>query len=848
MPRISLRTYEKEIEELIDLNRLQEVIAHCRHILQYFPKNISTYRILGKTFLEEKQYAETADVFARVLTVYPDDFISHVGMSIVRENEKNLDAAIWHMELAFDSQPSNIAIQEELKRLFNLRDGTHPEKIRLTRGALVRMYARGELFQQAIAEIKSALLEDPKRIDLEVLLAKMFYLSGDQTEALELSNRIIIELPYCYEVNKILVEILASSDNPENLNKYIGRLKDLNPYEEFVGTKYISEDQVPDEQVILEKLTEIPTSKTSPDAGWVKDIEEIWQEQGSTVPVERLPGITEFASPQTQIENQIHETETEKQSDNLNASLEGSLMNNSDSVIQNNPNGSEDSNIPDWMRSSGWIPPSGDQPDAAGQQAPSFSDSQPDEAAPADIPDWLKSLAPEQNLTSNEPTPAPDFIKDLENTEEPTLTQPEESQSHNDWMNEMISENSKSEETEESELPDWLKNFEVDEKNEPASKDDLPDWLNSLKENEEKTQSVSDSALLNPLLSLPEEPVNTNPEENPSVFTEGPLGNHVTRVLNNSEIAGLKEGQPESLLHPENVPLPSDWKSTLLQDEGSSESEPDSESSTSNIPAWVNSALDQNPSLQEEISQATPEAESAINIQPPDETDGISESTISKETGDDLLEWLRDLKPADSEADSVLGETPETAEQQSEVETPDFDFTAQLDRLQQINEGQQPPVEEPTTVPETMIPAEMAEKPNLVEESQLTESLHVEPVLVKQEINQDEEEFTTLIEEAAPIASEEPKTEQLEEVSSVVFTEPAVEYKEPLSNLTELANSIESGANLKQSLHELKALSQEKSGDYFVWELLGDAYAKSGDLKNALLSYNKAEEILIKPQ
>lgn len=848
MPRISLRTYEKEIEELIDLNRLQEVIAHCRHILQYFPKNISTYRILGKTFLEEKQYTETADVFARVLTVYPDDFISHVGMSIVRENEKNLDAAIWHMELAFDSQPSNIAIQEELKRLFNLRDGTHPEKIRLTRGALVRMYARGELFQQAIAEIKSALLEDPKRIDLEVLLAKMFYLSGDQTEALELSNRIIIELPYCYEVNKILAEILASSDNPENLNKYIGRLKDLNPYEEFVGTKYISEDQVPDEQVILEKLTEIPTSKTSPDAGWVKDIEEIWQEQGSTVPVERLPGITEFTSPQTQIENQIHETETEKQSDNLNASLEGSLMNNSDSVIQNNPNGSEDSNIPDWMRSSGWIPPSGDQPDAAGQQAPSFSDSQPDEAAPADIPDWLKSLAPEQNLTSTEPNPAPDFIKDLENTEEPTPTLPEESQSPNDWMNEMISENSKSEETEESELPDWLKNFEVDEKTEPASKDGLPDWLNSLKENEEKTQSVSDSALLNPLLSLPEEPVNTNPEENPSVFTEAPLENRVTRILNNSEISDLKEGQPESLLHPENVPLPSDWKSTLVQDEVSSESEPDSESSTSNIPAWANSALDQNPSLQEEISQATPEAKSVINIQPADETVGISESTISKETGDDLLEWLRDLKPADSEADSVLGESPETAEQQSEVETPDFDFTAQLDRLQQINEAQQPPVEEPTTVPETMIPAEMAEKTNLAEESQLTESLHVEPVLVKQEINQDEEEFTTLIEEAAPTASEEPKTEQLEEVSSVVFTEPAVEYKEPLSNLTELANSIESGANLKQSLHELKALSQEKSDDYFVWELLGDAYAKSGDLKNALLSYNKAEEILIKPQ
>jgi tetratricopeptide (TPR) repeat protein len=70
MPRISLRTYENEIEELIEHNKINEAIAHCRQILQFFPKNISTYRILGKAFLEGKQYKETADIFYRVLTFF----------------------------------------------------------------------------------------------------------------------------------------------------------------------------------------------------------------------------------------------------------------------------------------------------------------------------------------------------------------------------------------------------------------------------------------------------------------------------------------------------------------------------------------------------------------------------------------------------------------------------------------------------------------------------------------------------------------------------------------------------------------------------------------------------------
>src|SRR3990172_6919335 len=114
MASISLRAYNREIESLIDQGQAEEAIAHCMHILQSVPKNIASYRLLGKALLELRRYTDAVDIFQRVLSSVPDDFVSHVGMSIIRENEKNLDASIWHMERAYEPQPANAAIQDEL--------------------------------------------------------------------------------------------------------------------------------------------------------------------------------------------------------------------------------------------------------------------------------------------------------------------------------------------------------------------------------------------------------------------------------------------------------------------------------------------------------------------------------------------------------------------------------------------------------------------------------------------------------------------------------------------------------------------------------------------------------------
>jgi len=190
MAKVSLRAYNQEIETMIDRGHLDEAIAHAKHILKTFPKHLDTYRLLGKAYLEYKKFPEAADIFSRVLVSVPSDFVANVGMSIVRDEENKLDDAIWHMERAFETQPSNAAIQSELQRLYGRREGTSPPRIRMTRGALAYMYVQGELYPQAISEIKSVLKDDPGRNDMQALLARAYYRSGLKNDAAEIASSV----------------------------------------------------------------------------------------------------------------------------------------------------------------------------------------------------------------------------------------------------------------------------------------------------------------------------------------------------------------------------------------------------------------------------------------------------------------------------------------------------------------------------------------------------------------------------------------------------------------------------------------------------------------------------------
>ncbi len=504
MAIIPLRAYNREIEGMIDNGQLDEAVAHCRHILATFPKYIASYRLLGKAHLEQQRISDATDIFQRVLSSVPDDFIANVGMSIIREDENNLDAAIWHMELAYEAQPANLAIQDELLRLYGRRDGMQPPKVRLTRGALARMYAKGGLFDQAIAELRVAISEDPNRPDLQLLLAQMFYQTSQRVEAVETCGNIIKKIPYCLEANRILAVSLSDSKGSEAIKNYRQIVISLDPYFAFAGPDTISSDQVPENAVNIERLewkSGIQVGETHTQPNWATSLGISIEKQAE----EKLPDWLKSAEAPTPAPTPTDEKAASSVSPFIWDTQEVEKI----ITDTSKPEGE----IPDWMKDAGWKPATGEA-----TEAPEDTTQAPDEAKPeepvaevpasgdlenAEIPDWLRGIAPE-SVTG----------------EETETTQPGEDSLSSPWLEQHQPGPTDS-------IIQWLEEKKPetpitpsvqDESLAVSGEDEMPDWLKDLElpqTPDEKTGEPAESApvLTSPLSPLIEQPAQSEPLE-----------------------------------------------------------------------------------------------------------------------------------------------------------------------------------------------------------------------------------------------------------------------------------------------------------------------------------------------
>jgi tetratricopeptide (TPR) repeat protein len=459
MTIIPLRAYNREIEGLIDNGQLDEAVAHCRHIMATFPKHIASYRLLGKSHLEQQRISDATDIFQRVLSAIPDDFIANVGMSIIREDENNLDASIWHMELAYEAQPSNVAIQDELRRLYGRRDGIQPPKVRLTRGALARMYAKGGLFDQAIAELRGAISEDPNRPDLQLLLAQMFFQISQRVEAVETCVNILKKLPFCLAANQILAVCLPESEQSDSRSNYRQIAISMDPYFAFASADSITSEQVAENAVNIEKLewkSGIQVSEATAQPAWAASL-----------------GISLGKPQEEKLPDWLKGTETPKPVEPATDAQPGVSpfiwdTQEVEKIIIDGPK--PESEVPDWMKDAGWKPATeeAEQPSAEAVIEPSpIIPAQEESPIKADIPDWLRGIAPEGVL---EDETSGSQSKETETTI-PWLEKktPGPTDSIIQWLEDTnpeipstsaISEADSIDITEE-EIPDWLKDLDL---------------------------------------------------------------------------------------------------------------------------------------------------------------------------------------------------------------------------------------------------------------------------------------------------------------------------------------------------------------------------------------------------
>lgn len=505
MAKVSLRVYNQEIEAMIDRGQLDEAVAHCKHILKTFPKHLETYRLLGKAYLEYKRYPDAADIFPRVLVAVPNDFVANVGMSIIRDEDNKLDDAIWHMERAFETQPSNAAIQSELQRLYGRREGVQPPRIRMTRGALAHMYVQGELYPQAISEIKGVLKEDPGRTDMQVLLARAYYKSGLKNDAAEVASAVLRTNPYCLDANRVLVEILGV-DHPESVQAYRQRVVELDPYAAQVTSSVFLSDEVPNMAVTLERL-DWNGQPVGMQADW-ESTQAISLE--STPPQNEQPDWLKGNFSQAPSSSQP--TPVDQRFDTASppsAPTQGGPVPAFDMPSASAKPAEPADEIPDFLRAAGW----GQSTGAFDESKPAFADNEPASAAQpieqGDLPDWVKAMAPPQTAeTPAEEEELPDWINKIGTSALPAAASSAASESSDqpDWMKQL--EQPAAAQPSAGDQPDWLKSFanETESTQAAAPAEDL-DWLSQLGgQSESKTVEASSNEpdFLKELRSQPE--------------------------------------------------------------------------------------------------------------------------------------------------------------------------------------------------------------------------------------------------------------------------------------------------------------------------------------------------------
>jgi len=287
MAEISLHEYTDKIEHTIEQGRYDQANAHGKHILKQYPKHVGTYRLLGKAMLEAGQDEDAADMFRRVLSVDPEDLVAWVGMSEIHGRRGELDAATWYLERAFEVATDNEVVAEELRRLYGRRDGVEPRQIQLTRGALARLYLKGDLLSRAISEFRALLAEYPDRIDLRVALAEALWRNDQRLEAVEVCQQILDVMPYCLKANLILGEIWASKGH-EEAQTYLRRAEAVDPQNHMAQELFGATSPLPAQEVWVTPLAvEGPTEAKRP--AWMAGVEAVPAEEPALAEGEMPP-------------------------------------------------------------------------------------------------------------------------------------------------------------------------------------------------------------------------------------------------------------------------------------------------------------------------------------------------------------------------------------------------------------------------------------------------------------------------------------------------------------------------------------------------------------------------------
>ncbi len=233
MARISLQAAHDQARRWIESNDSERAIGLAQHILETYPQNLETYRILGEAYLADRQLDRAREAFERVLRSDPENIPAHVGLGIAYERQQQLDRAIPEFEQAWEIKPDMAELRSQLLRLYTEGYGSENAQLRLSRAGLARLYAKGHMLPQAISEFRQVLADQPDRYDAHVALAEALWRDGQDEEAADEARAILKQRPETLKANLLLGYLQQG-----NSDTYWANATAMDPYQSVAGAMF----------------------------------------------------------------------------------------------------------------------------------------------------------------------------------------------------------------------------------------------------------------------------------------------------------------------------------------------------------------------------------------------------------------------------------------------------------------------------------------------------------------------------------------------------------------------------------------------------------------------------------
>jgi len=273
MARLTLTKCLEAMRRCIEERRYDDAAAIGRVVLGEYPQCVQARRTLGEALWENGLPDEAEQAFGAVLEFDPEDFVAYAGLGLIAEHRGRLEEAIAHLRRASELAPNSEEVRGQLIRLLQRTGQADSGKLKISRAALARIYARSEMPSRALTEYQAVLHDEPDRIDVRLGLAEALWREGQPADAKAECATVLQYRGRAIKANLITAAALQAEGLGQHAEPFQRQAASADPLGEYAQRLFGAESPVPSTDPVVEVPAYLLGLAAPEDAGDELDLE-----------------------------------------------------------------------------------------------------------------------------------------------------------------------------------------------------------------------------------------------------------------------------------------------------------------------------------------------------------------------------------------------------------------------------------------------------------------------------------------------------------------------------------------------------------------------------------------------